>query len=220
MLYLNYQFKWPSFHLLRGVPIQYGQAEQWKKVSECIGRTKPSCAPDVAIKKRKKNDGRPPDTAKELLKISPSKKKKKDLAKLEAHLDAPKSKNPSNMKAPGQVGKEMVNQTPATSRTPSYPWKENSCWLDTSLQLLFVALTHNFSEFSEFAQKVAPASPLRTLHNIFEQRLNPDSTVNVSEELWSHRNHLQWQLVEHQQASSLTSYEPLFVSTIQEHKWL
>lgn len=153
------------------------------------------------------------------MKISPSKKKKKDLAKLEARLDAPKSKNPSNVKAPGQVGKEMANQTPATSRTPSYPWQENSCWLDTSLQLLFVALTHDFSEFSEFAQEVAPGSPLQILHNIFEQRLNPDSTtVNVSEELRSHRNHLRRQLVEHQQASSLTSYEPLFVSTIQERK--
>ena len=63
-------------------------------------------------------------------------------------------------------------------------------------------------------------SPLQILHNIFEQCLNPNSTVNVSEELWSHRNHLQWQLVEHQQASSLTSYEPLFVGTIQERKWL
>lgn len=59
-----------------GVPIRYGQSERWKFVADQIGRTKPSRAPDVADRRRKKNDGRPPDTAKELL--DPKKIKKQD----------------------------------------------------------------------------------------------------------------------------------------------
>jgi hypothetical protein len=45
-------------------------------VADQIGRTKPTRAPDAAERRRKKNDGRPPDTAKELL--DPKKAKKQD----------------------------------------------------------------------------------------------------------------------------------------------
>ena len=72
-----------------GVPIRYGQGERWKSVRERIGRTKPSRAPNVAVKKRKKNDGRPPDTVNELLQRSPSKKKQKQVDNLKKHLAIP-----------------------------------------------------------------------------------------------------------------------------------
>ncbi|KAF9032059.1 hypothetical protein BJ165DRAFT_1358081 [Panaeolus papilionaceus] len=55
---------------LEGAPIRYGDAEPWKVIAAHIGRTKKSRAPDPAEgKKRKRNDGRPPDTAKELLQV-------------------------------------------------------------------------------------------------------------------------------------------------------
>src|SRR4051812_44539439 len=50
-----------------GAPIRYGQAEPWKKVANAIGRTKPTRAPEKQRSKRYTNDGRPPDTLKELL---------------------------------------------------------------------------------------------------------------------------------------------------------
>ncbi|KAJ7024054.1 hypothetical protein C8F04DRAFT_890996, partial [Mycena alexandri] len=52
---------------LVGVPIRHGQAEPWKVIAQRIGRTKPGRAPDAANSRRKKNDGRPPDTSAELL---------------------------------------------------------------------------------------------------------------------------------------------------------
>jgi hypothetical protein len=47
------------------------------------------------LKKKRQNDGRPPDTVKELLQKSPSKKKQKQVAKLKDHLaiSTPDSEN-------------------------------------------------------------------------------------------------------------------------------
>lgn len=56
-----------------GIPIRYGAPESWKKVAARIGRTKPS---RDGRKGKKKNDGRPPDTVKELV-FSPQKKQAK-----------------------------------------------------------------------------------------------------------------------------------------------
>lgn len=55
-----------SFYFLAGVPIRHGGPEGWKITAEEIGRTKPSRAPDKRDK-RQRTDGRPPDTARELL---------------------------------------------------------------------------------------------------------------------------------------------------------
>jgi hypothetical protein len=50
-----------------GIPIRYRRPEAWKVIAAEIGRTKPTRAEKPNEKKRKKNDGRPPDTIKELL---------------------------------------------------------------------------------------------------------------------------------------------------------
>lgn len=95
---------------------------------------------------------------------------------------------------------------------PSYPWENNSCWLDASLQLLFVALSRNFTEFSLLAQTVQPGHPLRDLHNMFEQRLDPrPNESNSTQILKKQRNDLRQKLVEHREATHLTSFEPLMV---------
>jgi hypothetical protein len=46
-----------TFCFAEGVPIRYGQPEPWKVISQQIGRTKPSRAPNPEDKRRKKNDG-------------------------------------------------------------------------------------------------------------------------------------------------------------------
>ena len=47
-----------------GVPVRYGKPEPWKGVAAKIGRTKPSRARSSLSlhQRRKRNDGRPPDT--------------------------------------------------------------------------------------------------------------------------------------------------------------
>jgi hypothetical protein len=74
-------------------------------------------------KRRKKNDGRPPpDTVKELLGHKNSK-------------EVEKVKNP-----PKAIKKLDFG-------LPSYPWSDNSCWLDASLQVLYMAVTRDFNDF-------------------------------------------------------------------------
>lgn len=65
--------------LLEGIPIRYRRPEAWKVTAAEIGRTKPTRAAKPGEKKRKKNDGRPPDTIKELFK--PEKARRKILLK-------------------------------------------------------------------------------------------------------------------------------------------
>ncbi|KAF9529541.1 hypothetical protein CPB83DRAFT_882745 [Crepidotus variabilis] len=65
---------------VKGIPIRHGNAERWKLVKQDLGRTKAHRGPDVATKKRgQKNDGRPPNTIKELLLKAPAKKKQKEV---------------------------------------------------------------------------------------------------------------------------------------------
>ncbi|PPQ88302.1 hypothetical protein CVT25_012365 [Psilocybe cyanescens] len=88
-----------------GILIRYGAPEPWKGTAGKIGHTKPSRAIDPQEVKRKKNDGRPPDTIKEL------------------------TKTVKNQKIP-------VIWAPNLG-PPSYKWNNNSCWLDSSLELLY-----------------------------------------------------------------------------------
>ncbi|PPQ89858.1 hypothetical protein CVT25_004737 [Psilocybe cyanescens] len=96
-----------------GILIRYGAPEPWKGTAGKIGHTKPSHAIDPQEVKRKKNDGRPPDTLKEL------------------------TKTVKNQKIP-------VIWAPNLG-PPSYKWNNNSCWLDSSLELLYAATQQYFS---------------------------------------------------------------------------
>ncbi|EPQ59388.1 hypothetical protein GLOTRDRAFT_70775 [Gloeophyllum trabeum ATCC 11539] len=99
-----------------GVPIRYGSAEPWKLVASRIGRTKPTRAPEAYERRRYKNDGRPPDTAKEL---AETRSKSRKLQKSQIRSDEKKA------------------ETLERNIYQSYPWSNNSCWLDTALELLF-----------------------------------------------------------------------------------
>jgi hypothetical protein len=52
----------------------------------------------------------------------------------------------------------------------SYPWKNNSCWLDTSFKLTFIAVMHDFPAFSACCKFLPAASGLCTVYKLFEQR--------------------------------------------------
>jgi hypothetical protein len=127
------------------VPIRYGAPEYWKTKAATLGRTKPSRAPNPEEKRRKKNDGRPPDTVKELLGHPNSKKVAK------------------------------VNPAPKASKKfelglPAYPWSGNSCWLDASLQVLYMAVTRDFNEFKTVCEPLDSDVALGALYAIFRDR--------------------------------------------------
>ncbi|KAF8833213.1 hypothetical protein BDN67DRAFT_986171, partial [Paxillus ammoniavirescens] len=93
-----------------GVKICYGESQRWKRVAQNIGRTKPERAPEARTRKRSTNDGRGPDTAKELL------------------------------KEPNVPSKALAK----SGLRPSYPWENNSCWLDCSLELIYTTVSTMF----------------------------------------------------------------------------
>lgn len=129
--------------------IRYGAPEPWKAKAAAIGRTKPTRAPKPADKKHKKNDGRPPDTIKDLMPMG-NQKRPKNLA--------PKARPP-----------EEIKFGPA-----SYQWHANSCWLDASLQVLYTGITPNFEEFTKVFRSLKPGSALNTLYRTINDRFELD----------------------------------------------
>jgi hypothetical protein len=59
-----------------------------------------------------------------------------------------------------------------TISSPSYPWSNNSCFLDTSLELVFQTVMWDFQGFSDrFVQQESWAeTTLILLHHMFELR--------------------------------------------------
>jgi len=174
-----------------GVPIRYGAGERWKKIALEIGRTKPSRAPDSAAKKRKKNDGRPPDTSKELVESSKRKTKKKGVA----------------FKSDLMLG------------DASYPWNENSCWLDSSLELLYRAIRLPGDEFIELAQSLGDSSGSAVffLAEMFEARREREKDKSLSSEdltgsLGKERDAMRKVLLDKRLIDNMTEFQSLFVS--------
>ena len=178
-----------TFHYSGGVPIRYGAPEYWKTKAAAIGRTKPSRAPKPEEKRRKKNDGCPPDTMKELL----------------GH---PKSRKVAKVK---QLGVPEVSNK-FDLGPPSYPWSSNSCWLDASLQVLYMAVTRDFDEFKTVFKPLDPDFALGALYAIFQDRFDLDfEGDNASAILESQRNALRGFLHNKKIISSLNKPESAVV---------
>jgi hypothetical protein len=160
-----------------------------------LGRTKPSRAPKPEEKQRKKNDGRPPDTVKELLGHPKSKKVAKVMVKLE----------------PAQ---KMSKKLDLGLPKAAYPWSGNSCWLDTSLQVLYMAVTRDFNEFKNICEPLDPDVALGALYAMFRDRFGlelEDSEDNMSAVLESQRDAFRIFLHEKKIISSLSKPESAVV---------
>lgn len=187
-MYLNVFIHLRTNNFPEGIPIRYRRPEAWKVTAAEIGRTKQTRAGDPAEKKRKKNDGRPPDTIKELLK--PEKDTKAKPKKQPAQQDL------------GQFG------------PPSYPWKANSCWLDTSLELLFVCAMRNFDDFSTVFDTVPRSSGLHAFYSTLNlRRLIADDVDNktVTRALGEQRDKLRGLLSKKKVIKNVTSSSSLMV---------
>lgn len=119
----------------------YGRDRQpWKQTAEKFGYTKYSRHHGARrVLGKTKNDGRPPDTGKALMRIR-------------------KVKEPEYEKF--------------------YRWKQNSCWLDSSLAVLFAAASRDYSDSLEpMFSGLPPNHPLKDPRQMFHTRRE---TVQIS----------------------------------------
>jgi len=186
--------------LLEGIATCYGEAEQWKVQATKFGRTKPTRAGKPEDRKRNKNDGRPPNTIKDLLLRQKSKK---------LPLDLPSKKS-------GKKVSFLAGISPTTNPTviqaPNYPWNKNSCWLDTSLQLLFVAVQKIPTEFLRISEALPKNSALReVLTTLLQHHALDPQGENMSEILCGHRDDICKLLKKKKAIKSVTCFESLFV---------
>lgn len=85
----------------------------------------------------------------------------------------------------------------------SYQWNANSCWLDASLQVLYIAITNRFDEFTEIFGSLKSGSPLNSLYQTFNERFELDpEEEDVTTSLGLHRDRLriflhEKQIIEH-----------------------
>ena len=133
----------------------------------------------------------------------------KQVSKLKEHLAT--SPIPTQKVLP-DASLVVPTEVPDSPWQPCYPWENNFCWLDASLQLLYMALGHNFSEFSSLIHTIEPGHPLQTLHSMFEQHPNfKPNQPNCTQILKKQHNNLHQQLIEHQQTGDPASFGPLMV---------
>ncbi|KAI0683118.1 hypothetical protein BC835DRAFT_1311235 [Cytidiella melzeri] len=133
--------------ILAGNPVRYGKPEPWKAVRERIGRTKPSRAPGRRQLK-KKNDGQPPDTSRELVRKS---------QKIRIVKKAVQEKHEKTRRMDLLVQKQK-------------PISDNSCWLDATLEATFAVVTHDYGDFAMRFSNLPSTTPSYTLFSHFQKR--------------------------------------------------
>jgi hypothetical protein len=178
-------------------------AEPWKVQANKFGRTKPTRAGNADDQKKKKNDGRPPDTIKDLL-LKPKQKK--------MPLGVPSSTS-KKKKVSFLAGVSTAD--PTVIRAPNYPWNKNSCWLDTSLQLLYIAVQKVPREFIQISEALPKNSALRTILTTLLERhtLDPQGET-MPAILRGQRDNIRKLLKQKKAIKSVTQFESLFVRTI------
>ena len=107
--------------------------------------------------------------------------------------------------------KQLTN----THQHASYPWHNNSCWLDTLLELTFVMVMQDFPSFSASCQALLPAMSLRVLFETFEVQCtmeatsdNEDTFGNLHLQRDSFRKYLQKKMIV---KGAVMEYQPLFI---------
>jgi hypothetical protein len=155
-----------------GKPIRYGEAEPWKRIKELIGTTHPARLPGHH-RQRTKNDGRAFDTNEELLGIGKEKHQNPERGEengvysqafVQAGLVLHKKSNKSSTQA-----------LKATS-IQGYIWHRNSCWLDSSLTVLFYAISCDKPSFLSHFSSVEPETSFGRLFRVMHARQLADES--------------------------------------------
>ncbi|KAG1717558.1 hypothetical protein EDB19DRAFT_2001825 [Suillus lakei] len=93
--------------------------------------------------------------------------------------------NKKNDGRPPDTSHELVKRpSDVVHYHPGYRWKKNSCWLDCSLELMFLAVLPNFhTDFAPQFQGMHHASPLWNLYKLFDLRISLSENAETSSEL-------------------------------------
>lgn len=124
---------------------------------------------------------------------------------------------PSAVATKPSKGKGMKLAVPArkmlaTTERPLYPWNRNSCWLDTSLQLLYVALLRCLDDFTGIYQALPAKSVLKVVLASLLQRHNLESQDNNGAQmLENERDKIRKLLKLNKAIKGITLFESLFV---------
>lgn len=220
-----------------GRALNYRSADAWANLFEAHGTSHPS----RGTPRKLRNDGRPPDTVRQLIgkdaatiRSSPNKKARViSPSSSRAQSRSPSkrrasSKTPSKARSPVksamrnseraaevddsmvpsplelvEVGKNERTTTAKPSKTDlvSYPLYINSCWLDTTLEVLYRSLVRNVKDLQMLCTTLHLESPLRLVvqhlsdrHSAFGLKLDNSDVSELAESLTSTRNILRRQL--------------------------
>jgi hypothetical protein len=95
---------------------------------------------------------------------------------------------------------------------PSYPWDANSCWLDTSLELLFFATMRNFDEFTSLFDSVPKTTGLYAFFTTLNsRRLLENNDDDTTQALRKQRNDLRMVLHQERAIDNVDSNQSLSV---------
>ncbi|KAJ3765193.1 hypothetical protein FB446DRAFT_655583, partial [Lentinula raphanica] len=206
---------------LDGGLIRYGQAEPWKAMINLIGRSKPTRAAS-SRKSRQKSDGHPPDTKQELLSKSPTKEKllrsassRKSGQKSDGR--PPDTKQDLLSKSPTKEKLLQSKQKPVSSGVvvgpASYRWIENSCWIDSALDILYCAISNDYASFStRFSSTTQTERPIRDLYNLAENQalILRDPSYDLWDTLSHQRNSFREKLVKWRIIKNNHSHDNIF----------
>lgn len=98
---------------------------------------------------------------------------------------------------------------------PSYKWSNNSCWLDSSLEITFICVAWNFNEFTSLFDTIPKNSALYAFFNTLWNRFKidedtPDETTTRM--LMEHRDNFRKVLLDSELIRGLETSESLLVS--------
>lgn len=178
-----------------GVKIGYGIPEDWKHAKSKDGLSKRA---RTGRRGHPRKDGRPPDTSKDLVGRARKGRGEKSAE------EPPKS--PGNQLLP---------------RRPSYCWHKNSCYLDTSLELIFQTVSRNFHrEFGargsslHHAELIAKVFEHMTLRRTVEDDPSGGVSPTVLQVLSTQRRGFRKFLKENKIVPDPYAYNPLFVISL------
>jgi hypothetical protein len=136
---IRYAFVDIPTSIVAGYQRTYGRPEPQKLLAAEIGRTKRSR--DPAKSKKYANDGRAPDTTAQAPDMQSAKRTKidaDDKTAPPADLTPISGSAAQNTIVIDGTRHQIERPGPGASYYVSYAWAKNSCWLDTSLELLFI----------------------------------------------------------------------------------
>ncbi|KAF5310768.1 hypothetical protein D9619_008108 [Psilocybe cf. subviscida] len=191
-----------------GGKTRYGKPEHHKKIYKYKGTTHPArvkMAQDNARRKTRRNDGRSYDTKMSLCQANAREAKQKQLKFKKAT-----EKNKKAKKATPEEAQEYVPAPANPLVLPSFPWLQNSCWLDTALHILHIIFSGSaFSDLESICTNVDDNSGLRSILFTGLQRFSAYTSEISAEvlrkELGKHRTWVRRELKNQMVITDLTS---------------